>query len=255
LTSILFRDSESVSTTPQNAPHSVQRRAKLFEAGEYPDKGVTVTPDHLKRLAETFSAPVPVLIEHAASPLEIGHLTAIECVDAELFGTITLTAEADALVQRSGARSLSLGLAPDLSAIREVSLVRNPRVASARLFGGEVRFVASLDPSLDREWRQLREARVEREVEDLLRSGRLTPAQRQFAQTLLASDDTIEFDGESRPVGDLVRSLIERQPRLNLSVEVAPAPISNIPHLHPEEADFYRRHFPDLPLEEIASRK
>jgi hypothetical protein len=231
----------------------------LFEAGVYPDKGVTVTADHLAALASTFGDPVPLLIEHSDSPLNMGYLTEVRSEGNELFGTVSLTPEANAMVESSGAKSLSLGLSPDLAAIREVSLVRNPRVDSARLFHGEVRFMGGLepDPACQAEWRRLREARVGQEVEDLMRAGRLCPAQASFAKALLMSDDTIEFDGESQPIRHLVAAFLERQPRLPLFSERAPAPTSDhSPHLLlPEEAAFYRRHFPDISLDEIAKRR
>jgi hypothetical protein len=72
----------------------IDRRAKLFEAGEYPDKGLTVTEEQLSLLASSFSAPVPVLVEHGESPLELGHLCQVEALGPELFGTIRLTPEA-----------------------------------------------------------------------------------------------------------------------------------------------------------------
>ena len=95
----------------------IDRRAKLFEVGEYPDKGVSVTPEMLRALDTNFDLPVPVLIEHARSPLELGYLTSIEVVGEELFGNVALTTEADALLAKSGARSLSVGLSGDLSSI------------------------------------------------------------------------------------------------------------------------------------------
>ncbi|RYG24586.1 hypothetical protein EON82_10240, partial [bacterium] len=100
-----------MTTEIDDGPQSgwVQRRAKLFEAGEYPDKGILVTDEDLIALAEGFSRPVPVLIEHAQSPLELGFLTAVERSGKDLFGTVSLSQEADALVRKSGARGLSLG--------------------------------------------------------------------------------------------------------------------------------------------------
>ena len=88
----------------------IERRAKLFHTGDFPDKGVTITQETLGALVRSFSEPVPVLIEHAESPLELGFLTSVEAIGDELFGTISLTPEANALVERSGARGLSLGL-------------------------------------------------------------------------------------------------------------------------------------------------
>src|SRR5687767_10849414 len=114
----------------------IERSAKLFEAGEFPEKGVSITPEQLAGLAGAFQDPVPVLIEHSESPLELGYLTSVQVMGDELFGTVSFTPEAHVLVERSGARSLSLGLTPDLTRIREVSLVRNPRIESAQLFSG-----------------------------------------------------------------------------------------------------------------------
>jgi hypothetical protein len=69
-----------------------------------------------------------VLIEHSDSPLELGFVTELRQQGKELYGTITLTQQADSLMIKSGASSLSIGLESDLSRIREVSVVRNPRV-------------------------------------------------------------------------------------------------------------------------------
>jgi hypothetical protein len=191
----------------------VDRRAKLFEAGDYPDKGVNVTAADLLALEAAFDLPVPVLIEHARSPLEIGYLTAVEARGDELFGTLALTEEADSLIQRDGARALSLGLSPDLGQIREVSLVRRPRVASARLFADGPSFVG----------RVVAPGPEDAEALDRLTAeGRLSPAQRPFAEALMADPGAVEFDGGPEPVRSLV---------------------------------FYRRVFPGLDLGEIARNR
>ncbi len=270
----------------------IERRAKLFEAGEYPDKGVTVTPEHLTQLATSFDLPVPVLIEHSDSPLELGYLTAVEHAGNDLFGTLALTTEANALVERSGARSLSLGLAPDLTEIREVSLVRNPRVASAQLYTAELVFEAELDGEAPtpnplpqfpdeqdsefkagaekprdgaNEWqrkfhdlqRQRQEEDADRRVAAFVAEGRLTPAQVPFARALLVSEDTIEFDGEKQPLAHLLVSMIQRQPPHQMFGERTPAPsVDYSSHLMmPEEVEFYNRHFPGVSLDEIAKKR
>ena len=125
-------------TTEIDVGRWVRRRAKLFEAGDYPDKGISVSDADLAALVEGFSGPVPVLIEHSESPLELGFLTEVSREGRELHGTVSLSTEADALVRRSGARGLSLGLAPDLRSIREVSLVRRPRVSGAGFFSEDL---------------------------------------------------------------------------------------------------------------------
>lgn len=223
----------------------VDRRAKLFEAGEYPDKGVTVTEADLLALEAAFDLPVPILIEHARSPLEIGYLTAVEAKGSELFGTLALAEEADSLIQRDGARALSLGLSPDLSEIREVSLVRRPRVPSARLFADGPSFVGRVEApdSADAET-----------LDRLTAEGRLAPAQRPFAEALLADSGTVEFDGGVEPVRSLVLRMLGAALPHSLFTESAPvAPTAA--GLAPEEADFYRRVFPGLDLGEIARNR
>lgn len=227
----------------------VERSAKLFEAGNYPDKGVKVESRDLDVICECFDIPVPVLIEHSESPLHLGYLTEVERTGRELFGTIALTQEANALVEQSGAKSLSLGLTSDLRQIREVSLVRNPRVADAKLFSGSLYERETPDPQVAFE--------AEKQVDTWMRQGRLTPAQAPFVKALLSAGDAIEFEGSRKPLRQLVIAMVDRQPPYSLFTELVPA--SNVEAAEnlmlPEEAEFYRRHFPDVTLGEIASRR
>ncbi|MBV6458965.1 MAG: hypothetical protein HONBIEJF_02104 [Fimbriimonadaceae bacterium] len=241
------------------------RPAKLFEAGDYPDKGVSVTQDDLAAIASSFDLPVPVWIEHAETPLDLGYLTAVEAQGGELFGTITLTQEADALIERSGARSLSIGLSPDLRQIREVSLVKHPRIASARLFAAAVAFEGELQPTATDDRRQrlaeaeqrLDDLEVERTLEGLFSQGRLVPAQKPYAKALLSQRAGVAFSGESLTVAELVLRLLESAPDHGLFREHASTAdaeaAANL--LLPEEADFYRRYFPDIDLKDIANTK
>lgn len=245
-----------MTQTQRKETEWVVRRAKLFEAGEYPDKGVSVSADTLAALEHSFADPVPVLIEHAQSPLEIGFLTEVRAVGPELFGTLSLTPEADALLARSGARSLSVGLAADLSRIEEVSLVRQPRVATARLFTGEVLNDAR---AWQERYESLRAAQrteeAEREAQEWVAKGRLTPSQVPFAKALLMQEESIVFDGTRQPLRSLLIAILERQPPHALFTRTAPVrpALDEGDHLLlPEEADFYRRHFPDVNLTEIA---
>ncbi|MFZ4507279.1 MAG: hypothetical protein ACOYON_06235 [Fimbriimonas sp.] len=239
-----------------NETQWVDRRAKLFEAGTYPDKGVTVSPDDLDRLSANFDLPVPVLIEHADSPFELGFLTFVERVGEELYGSLALTAEANDLIERSGAKKLSLGLSADLTAIREVSLVRHPRIETAQLFAGDL---DPVDPSAktidfrqayERLMREKQEKDAADEVRQFIREGRLVPAQAEEARQLLAMG--ISF-GEST-VRDLVRSLLMKLPKKEFAREIAPASHADLDAalMMPEEAEFYRKHFPGVSLKEIA---
>lgn len=245
----------------------IDRRAKLFEAGDYPDKGVEVTEQHLADLATTFDLPVPVLIEHGESPLEIGYLIQVEAVGPELFGTLALTNEANALVERSGAQSLSVGLSADLDEIREVSLVRNPRVETARIFGKLVAFESPLQSGDDNgvDWRARYRSLVEnqskqdaaRRVAALIGEGKICPAQAPFAEALLCAQGTVNFSGSTRSVASLIEAFISRQPPMALFGERSPSHSPHADHefLLPEEADFYRRYFPEIGLDEIAAKK
>lgn len=241
----------------------VRRRAKLFEAGSYPDKGVTVEPSHLIGLATNFTEAVPILVEHSDSPLQLGFLIEVTAEDNELFGVLSLSPEANALIEKCGADALSLGIASDLSRIREVSLVRNPRVPSARLFSDDLlAFVATeIDPiDFRAAYESLRaeqaKAKAAAETEQYLQDGRLLPSQRAAAQALFMSRETVVVDGKPVSVRFLAQELIRHNPRHEYRRILAPDPIDDGSHLLlPEEAAFYRRHFPEVKLSEIAKQK
>ena len=202
--------------------------------------------------------------------MELGYLTDVEARGDSLFGTISLTQEADSLVRRSGAKALSLGVSSDLREIREVSLVRHPRVPDAQLFcvtgwwegaqpddeGVWCRRCEELEAAHRRE-------RSEARLADLVKAGRLVPAQVPFARAILGLEDTVEFGGSRRPIRELFIAVLERQPPLRLFGEIAPASNEvgddgldkDAALLLPEEAAFYRRYFPDVRLDEIAQRK
>ena len=223
----------------QQAHDWIEREAKLFESGDFPDKGVSISPDDLKAIESQFDLPVPVLIEHAQNPLELGFLTAVRAEGNELFGTIALTPEADALIRRSGAKALSLGLTADMKAIREVSLVQNPRIADAQLFRA-----GHLLPMVNAE------AHTDKMVQD----GRLLPSQAPFAKALLECPKSVEFEGSMRPVQQLVFEFLNRMPCLKLYGAVAPTAIVNST-LTNEELDFYQRYFPGLKPEDILQHR
>lgn len=241
----------------------VERRAKLFEAGDYPDKGVKVTAQDLATMVSNFDLPVPVWIEHAESPLELGYLTEVSVEKGELFGTLSLTTEANNLIERSGARALSIGLSADLQQIREVSLVRFPRVKSAQLFDDSLRFDIQVDFGID--WRAKYEDAMRRQKKDVaedqvakwVSSGKITPGQAPFASALLVEETGVEFDGGLTSIRDLVSKLIAAQPRHGMMGEHAPQPIEDTSSvlMLPEEAAFYRKHFPDVSLESIAQKR
>ncbi|MBV6503512.1 MAG: hypothetical protein AKCLJLPJ_01584 [Fimbriimonadales bacterium] len=225
------------------------RRAKLFEIGEYDDRGLRVTQEDVVRLAQSFDSPVPILVEHVETPLRLGYLTQVEAAGGELFGNLALTPEADDLIEKSGAKSLSISVSRDLDRIFEVSIVANPRIESARLFCEDFR-QTSLARDARREVvmlrRELDEAKANALVESLLREGRIAPVSRDAAMRLLAS---------ARAAGcfEQAEAFFTSLPKAIQFGEVAPA--AKPANLPDEVAQFYRTHFPDLDLSEIEKRR
>lgn len=92
----------------------VEREAKLFEAGAYPDKGLEVSEEQLQSLVERFVAPVPVVVEHLPHGWQIGVLKQLWRRGKELFGRLGILPEAEALLKRLGIRGISVAVTPDL---------------------------------------------------------------------------------------------------------------------------------------------
>jgi hypothetical protein len=231
----------------------IERHAKLFEAGEYPDKGISISPEDLSRLQSNFTSEVPILIEHATSPLEIGFLTSVRAEGSELFGTVQLSPEANALIEKSNAKALSVGLSVDLTAIEEVSLVREPRVASARIFSGQLSQEDWHAKFLALEQSQ-REESVNRQLRSWIEQGKLLPAQSEFAKALLLIPHRVTFGGNTVAVSEIVTQFVNASLPPVMFGELAPVG-QPAPNLTEEEAAFYQRYFPAVELAEIASRK
>jgi hypothetical protein len=118
----------------------VERECLLFEAGDYPDRGVRILPEDLRAIAANTPDPVPVKIEHLPeTPFDgaLGVITRLRATGGQLWGTLRLSAEAWRFVQQAGARALSVALDVAGRRLIEVSFVRHPRVAGAQVFGGE----------------------------------------------------------------------------------------------------------------------
>jgi hypothetical protein len=116
---------------------AVEREALLMEAGEYPDKGVTITEDELQQMAES-GVGAPVIVEHRPT-LVLGWISELWRKGKQLWGRLRLKPHANQLIEESSVRGLSVGLARTESGfqLREVSLTATPRVANAQLFGTE----------------------------------------------------------------------------------------------------------------------
>lgn len=230
-------------------PTWVDRKAKLFEVGEYADKNLRVEASDLHRLAASLDAPIPVWIEHTETPLEMGYLTDIQAAGNELFGILSLTPEADSIIEQSKAKSLSLSVSKNLDRIYEVSIVAKPRIESARLFCED--FTATEN----NEWKEkalalseeLENRKFDTYIDELMRAGKLLPVQRGYALELLqraarlGMHETVAQFFNHSPIkvsfGEIARSSCER------------------PGIPIEEAEFYSQHFPDLAIDEIAKKE
>jgi hypothetical protein len=107
-------------------------RALLLKTGEYPDLGVSITVDTLDTLVRNF-LPVPVLLEHVETPFRLGEVVRVWREGDTLYGELSLYDEAQALLERWGLKSLSVGLTGGLTRLLEVSVTARPRVREARL--------------------------------------------------------------------------------------------------------------------------
>ncbi|MHB9035103.1 MAG: hypothetical protein ACYC64_00450 [Armatimonadota bacterium] len=117
---------------------TIERDAKLFEAGVYPDRGIEITEDDLDLLIEG-THDAPVRIEHSATPFDgaLGVLKSVYRKGRELFGKLCFTSAAWDLIKEANAKRLSVAIKKDKSGIAEVSLVREPRIADAAVFSAD----------------------------------------------------------------------------------------------------------------------
>ena len=228
---------------------TIEREAKLFEAGSYPDRGIEVTEEDLDRIIANTS-DAPVRIEHSATPFDgaLGVLKSVYRKGKELFGRLCFTQAAWELIKAANAKRLSVAILKDKSGIAEVSLVREPRVADATVFGeGESVQLGDSELSLDAEFcapvegpehpepvegaevLQLRRQLLDKETDTLIaeakRSGKLAPAAEVFARAILRSDESsvITFGDQPTPISQVFRWFLESQPKVIEFSELAPA--------------------------------
>jgi hypothetical protein len=217
----------------------IEREAKLFEAGSYPDRGVEITEEDLDLMAAN-TADAPVRIEHTATPFDgaLGVLKAVYRKGKELFGRLCFTSAAWELIKSANAKRLSVAIRKDKSAIAEVSLVREPRVADAAVFsGGEVITMSSdVNDQNVLSFDDLPEPKPPKQpfvdfsaadalIDSLKRAGKLVPAAEEFARAILTAgdDNLIKFGGESVSVSKVFRLFLEAQPKVIEFAELATA--------------------------------
>lgn len=222
----------------------VERDARLFAAGDYPDRGISVTEADLDRIIQNHK-PVPIRFEHMDAPVELGWVGRIWRKGGELFGRLAFNPSAWELIASSGARKLSAAIKRDLSRIVEVSIVRHPRVADAVIFrsgdggsdtcfdfcieeGGlfmtdkpdESRFSQKDTELADR----FRRHKVDAQIDLLKRDGRIIPASEPYARAILNLDDsqTVIFaDGAQKSVAETFLAFLEAQPKVIEFAELA----------------------------------
>ena len=213
---------------------TIEREAKLFEAGSYPERGIEITEQDLDRIIAGTSE-APLRIEHCATPFDgtLGTLKSLYRKGKELFGKLCFTRAAWELIKAADARRLSVAISKDKSAVLEVSLVREPRIADAAVFGGvdllKLETELCFDVGKDTEAASLRRELADREVDiaidQLKRAGKLSPSAEVFARALLRNDDSsvVTFADAPTQVSQVFRWFIESQPKVIEFSELAPA--------------------------------
>lgn len=216
---------------------TIEREAKLFEAGSYPDRGIEITEEDLDRIIANASE-APIRIEHTATPFDgaLGVLKSVYRKGRELFGRLSFTKAAWELVNSANARRLSVAIKKDKSGIAEVSLVREPRIADAAVFSeGDTVRLDSAELTLATEFtetdetaklrRQLIDREVDTCIDNLKRQGKLVPAAEVFARAILRTGDTslITFGDHPTPVSEVFKWFLDSQPKVIEFAETAPA--------------------------------
>lgn len=225
---------------------SVERDAKIFEAGEYPDKDIAISEEDLDAIVGNFTE-VPVKIEHTDSPLDpLGTVKRIWRRGKELLARLAFPQDLAAFLERRGVKMLSVALHRDPLRLAEVSLVLSPRVPSAAMFGqqpaasgqqpddsqsgGEVSKQMSHveQAEHDKEIAELRFALRVRDVEARLAEfkaqGKVVPASEAFAREILLQDDAkVTFGDGETTVAQLFERFLETQPKVVVFGELAQA--------------------------------
>jgi hypothetical protein len=192
--------------------------ALLFTAGEYPDKGVTITEEDLDSVLARFQAggqkPVPVKAEHLDTPLDpFGEVVALHRDGPNLYGMLVFSEGVYGHITERGVRNLSVALVRDGEgfALKETSLV----------FQGRVPGAGFLTP-----------AQVAQKVAAFRVAGKITPAMEPHVSKLLSAPSVIAFSdaaGQAATldvagtVADLLGALPVVQPRQLTSAVAVPA--------------------------------
>jgi len=303
-------------TPPPQAGEYVTRDADLFQAGEYPDRKLTVTEVDIQRLAQT-PGEIPIHVEHAGGPIKLGFVSALRATGKWLKGKLNLYPEADMLLSRLGVKGVSVAVPRALDRVLEVSATGTPRVAGARMFSGDTAEVLyfvlgqeeTMDPitttppastpppatpptppriaseadlqrvylemeakfaDQDRRQREretalaaatqelervrfsIRLKEIEGRVDGAIAAGQLPPIARAEALAILASDNTVRFNEQDKPVAELFAAILDKLPRQFRRPLQGAATADPAAHMTESEKEFFAKHFGDLKLEDIA---
>ncbi|MBC8138713.1 MAG: hypothetical protein H8F28_22765 [Fibrella sp.] len=178
----------------------------LFEAGEYPDVGVTVTPDDLDQVVARFQASqesVRVNTEHRNGPLDpLGEVVALFHKGGKLYGAIVFSAGIHQHIKARDAGKFSVGFAAHDEGgfvLDHVAVTATPRVAGTGF----------LNP-----------VQVAETLAKFSAAGKLTPAMMEPASRLLSAPGrensafaSLQFsDGSTGSVSADVLALLESMP-------------------------------------------
>ena len=192
------------------------KRAKIFEAGDYKDKGINVREEDLNLFVENF-VPCRVKIEHTDSAFDniFGKVLEIYKQGKELFAKIDFSEEAWKLMEKAGAKALSVAINNNEKFISEISVVKNPRVADARVFCFDMDF-SERENLLEKENRELKRKIALMEGEKLadlyFAQGKITPGNMDIAKELLMCENIVTFGENDLPVRQLFEKFLENIP-------------------------------------------
>ena len=212
------------SVTARAAPVT-HRVARLFVAGTFPDKNITVSEADLDELIARFhqsGARRPVQIEHIVSPLDpLGEVVGLHRSGPELFGLLVFSEGMEAHLKTRGVENVSVALVRDGESgfsLKEVSLVLKGRIPSATLlheadsradFGemtGEtvrVEFAPTILPTEPEAGIKKGDADTAEQLARFRANNKLTPATESLAAILLgnaAQNAPVSFSAENDEV-------------------------------------------------------
>jgi hypothetical protein len=203
-----------------------ERPARLLETGEYADKSLTVTEDDLDAIVSRFTAGLPVKVEHLDSPLDpLGRVVRVWREGNALMGMLAFPDDLAGFLRRRGAAKLSVGLTREPLALKEVSLVLKPRVASAAFLSAESLHAENLNAEIVRLRAALTAREVDAQITALKAQGRVVPASEAAARALLGTEggEIIRMAGGYETVASAFRRFLEAQPPVVQFGETVPA--------------------------------